>query len=444
MTSCTREKAREGRPAVIVSTARASRQNVPVRLNVIGSVLAYSTVSIKAQVNGILTKVHFKEGDFVHQNDLLFTIDQQPYQEAYRKAKADVASFADLLQEAEANNKKAAALENQERANLSKALAQEKQVRADLERDQAQAKFAAAEAVRYKSLLEKGFVTEEQNDNYQTQNASSNATVKADEQALESAGAAVTAERAAIANAHAGVTQTAAAIETARDHRKSAEAQMSSAALELGYCTIRSPIDGRTGSLLIHEGNLIKAQDTVSMVVINRINPIYIEFAVPERYLEEITRYNTVKKLTVRASVLDKNVPPETGYVSFIDNTIDTATGTIKLRGIFANTKRLLWPGQYVNVAMTVTTLKNAVVIPTQAVMEGQNGSFVYVVRNHKTAEFRLVKTDVVYGENTVILEGIHEGDDVVTSGQLNLRDGAQVEVNAPEGIVPDRKGKIP
>jgi membrane fusion protein, multidrug efflux system len=442
--SCAKQKKGAGKFAVPVSIARAEKKNVPLQLTVIGNVEAYSTVSVRAQVNGILMKVHFKEGDYVKKGDLLFTIDPRPYQEAYQKAKADWESYRDLVKEAKANYQKAVAAENQERANLNRAKAQEKQARANLEKDQSQAKLAAGEAKRYKYLLDKGFATQEQNDTYQTQLESSNATVRADEQAIESARAAVIAEKATIENVHAGVIQAAASIETAGDHMRSAEAQMKSAALDLGFCTIHSPLDGKTGSLLIHEGNLIKAQDTLSMVVINRINPIYIDYAVPERYLEDIKRYNAIKRLTVHAMLLDKNVPPETGLVSFIDNSIETTTGTIKLKATFANEKRYLWPGQFVNVAMTLTTIENAVIIPTQAILEGQKGSYVYVVKQDKTAESRPIKTGIVYKENTVIPEGLKEGDEVITAGQLSVTEGTQIEIREPQGGAPAREGKGP
>jgi multidrug efflux system membrane fusion protein len=415
-----------------VSTDFAVKKNVPLQLEVIGNVEASSTVSVKAQASGMLMKVHFNEGDFVNRGDLLFTIDERPYQEAYARSKSDMEGYAELVREAQANFQKAQAQEKQERANLNKAIAQEKQARANLEKDQAQAKNAASAANRYAYLLEKGFATQEQNDTFQTLLAAANATVKADEQAVENARAAVEAEKATIENAHASVIQVSASIETARARMRSAEAQMKSARIDLGYCTIRSPIEGRTGSLLIHEGNIIKAQDTAPLVVINCVNPVYVEFSVPQRHLEEIKKYRVSKRLAVKARVQDRDVAPETGYVSFIDNTVDVSTGTIRIKGMFTNKKRLLWPGQFVNVTLTLTTIRNAVVVPTRAVLEGQKGTYVYVVKQDKTAGFVPVETGVIHNGETVISRGIREGDQVVTEGQLSIKEGMELEIKAP------------
>jgi membrane fusion protein, multidrug efflux system len=432
--SCRKENAQSRKRSVPVSAAAVSIEDVPLQLAIIGNVEAFSTVSVKAQVNGMLIKVHFKEGDFVKKGDVLFNIDDRPYQEAYEKSKADREGFADLVREAEANYQKALAQEKQENANLNKAIAQERQARANMEKDQAQAANAAQLAKRYAYLLEKGFATQEQNDNFQTQLVASKATVKADEQAIENARAAVEAEKASIENAHASAVQSAASIETARARMHSAEAQMKSAAIDLGYCTIRSPLDGRTGSLLIHEGNIIKAQDTASLVVINRITPVYVDFSVPERYLEEIKKYRASKRLAVKAKVQDRDVPPETGYVDFIDNAVDITTGTIRIKGTFANRKHLLWPGQFVNVTLTLTTIKNAVIVPARAVLEGQDGTYVYIVKGDKTARYVPVKTGVTNEGNTVILEGLKEGDQVITDGQLGIKEGTELELKAPGG----------
>jgi membrane fusion protein, multidrug efflux system len=448
LTSCKKEGGPPRKRAVPVSSTLALKKNVPLQLDVIGNVEASSTVSVKAQVIGMIMKVHFKEGDFVRKGDLLFTIDERPYREAYLKAKADKESSANLVSEAKANYEKALAGEKQERANLNKAIAQEMQTRANLERDQAQAKNAATAANRYAYLLEKGFATQEQNDTFQTQLLASNATVKADEQAVVNASASVEAEKATIENAHATVMQVASSIETARARMRSSEAQMKSASIDLGYCAIRSPLDGRTGSLLIHEGNVMKAQDAAALVVINCVNPVYVDFSVPERYLEEIKRYRASKQLAVTAKVQDRVVPPETGYVSFIDNTVDVTTGTIRIKGTFINRKRFLWPGQFVNVTMILTIMKNTVVVPTRAVLEGQKGTYVYIVKADRTAGFVPVETGIAYEGVTVITRGIKEGDQVITEGQLSIKDGMELEIKAPQegekkkGNGDEQKGK--
>jgi len=442
--SCAPVKTGEKKRPVPVLTAPAQVRDVPVQLEVIGSVEAFSTVSVKAQVGGMLMMVSFKEGDFVRKGDLLFTIDERPYQEAYQKAEADVEITRAQIRETEASLRKAQAAVSQEMANLDRALAQEKQARANLERDQAQARNALNGAKRYEYLLEKGFATQEQNDNFKTQVEATRATVRADEHAVANAHAAVTAAKASIENARASVTQSAAMVETATARMRSAQALMESAALHLGYCSIRSPMDGRTGNLLIHEGNIVKANDTGALVVINRINPIYVEFAVPEKHLKEIRRAMAGGRLPVTAAVQDRGGLPERGYVSFIDNRVDRDTGTIRLKGTFANGKRLLWPGQYVTVTTTLGTVRNAVVVPSQAVMEGQKGTYVYVVQAGKTAGFRPVRVGMAVKGETVIVEGLAAGDEVVTEGQMRLAEGMALEIKQPAGKAPPRGGKKP
>jgi multidrug efflux system membrane fusion protein len=200
--------------------------------------------------------------------------------------------------------------------------------------------------------------------------------------------------------------------------------------LQLEYSTIRSPIDGRTGSLMVHEGNLVKANDKDSvLVVINQLTPIYVTFAVPEQELPAVQRHLAAGQLSVEAAIPQSAEPPEQGVLSFVDNTVDRATGTIRLKATFANPDRRLWPGQFVNVVLTLAAQPDAIVVPSQAVQTGQNGTYVYVVRADRTAEVRPVVVARQREGEAVIQQGLQPGETVVTDGQLRLTSGSQVEV---------------
>jgi multidrug efflux system membrane fusion protein len=373
--SCSSSKKERPEAVWPVEVAAAVQKTVPLQLRAIGNVQAYSTVSVKSRIAGQLIRVYFKEGQDVRKGELLFTIDPRPFEDALKQAEA----------------------------NLERDLAQVMQAEANIQRDMAQEKNAQVEAGRYKTLFEKGFVAKEQYDNFRT-NA----------EALE---AAVLADRAAKANAEAAVVADRAAVENAK--------------LQLSYCSIFSPTDGRTGSLIVQEGNMIKDNDTI-MVVINQITPIYVAFSVPEENLAEIKKYRIEGKLKVEALIPNDEKRPEKGVISFVDNAVDTATGTIRLKGTFANKEKRLWPGQFVRVVLTLTEEPNAIVVPTQAIQTGQEGPYVFVVKPDLTVESRPIVPGLNLNNETVIRKGLKAGENVVTDGQLRLYPGSKVEIKAP------------
>jgi multidrug efflux system membrane fusion protein len=222
--------------------------------------------------------------------------------------------------------------------------------------------------------------------------------------------------------------------DTSRSARDTLAATVESDKLNLEFCEIRAPFDGATGSLQFHEGNVVKAPDDV-LLTINQIHPIYVVFAVPEQYLPEIKKQMDGHSLTVTATYENLNGPPPKGELTFIDNTVDTTTGTIQLKATFPNQRELLWPGQFVQVTLTLSELTNAVVVPSQALQTGQNGPFIYVVKPDQTAEERSVKTGISYDGETVIVSGLQAGETVVTDGQLRLLPG--VLVNVKSSILP-------
>jgi multidrug efflux system membrane fusion protein len=206
------------------------------------------------------------------------------------------------------------------------------------------------------------------------------------------------------------------------------QAAVTNAMLNLAYTEIRSPIDGITGNLLFYQGNVVKAPDD-TLVTINQIHPIYVGFAVPEQYLPEIRREMKGRQLKVQATFENMIVPPPQGELTFINNTVDEATGTILLKATFPNERSVLWPGQFVNVQLTLSELTNTVVVPSPAIQTGQNGEFVYVVKPDETVDERPVTIGITYQGETVVQKGLAAGETVVTDGQLRLTPGAKVSV---------------
>ncbi len=258
---------------------------------------------------------------------------------------------------------------------------------ANLAQDQAKAKNAEVEAHRYTRLVEAGVVAKEQAEQIQTNHEAMVATVKAD------------------------------------------RAQVEYARVQLLYTKIYSPLEGRTGNLMLHRGNVVKANPDNPMVTINQVNPIYVTFSVPQQVLPEIKQHMAQGKLKVTAIIQGQEDRPEAGTLTFVDNNVDLNTGTIKLKGTFANRERRLWPGQYVNVALTLTEEPNAIAVPTQAIQTGQQGSYVFVVKPDLTAELRPVKVERNIDNQAVIESGLSAGEKVVTDGQIRLVPGAKVEI---------------
>jgi membrane fusion protein, multidrug efflux system len=333
--------------AVPVTIAQVEQKPMPISINVIGTVEAYSNVAVRAQTTGELISVNFKEGDDVRKGQVLFALDRRPLEAA--------------LAQAEAN----------------------------LNRDIAQAQNARAQAARVQDLAARGIATREQLDQSTTNASALDATVAAD--------------RAAVENAR----------------------------VQLQYATITAPIAGRTGALMVHAGNLVRANDTTPLVVINQIAPINVTFAIPESQLPAFKRYMAQGTVHVVAQPPNETGPAASGRITFVDNAVDQSTGTIKLKGTFANESRHLWPGQFVNVAVTLTTEPNAVVVPTPAVQTGQQGQFVFVVKADQTVELRPVTATRSIGAETVIDSGLKRGETVVTDGQLRLTPGARISVKS-------------
>jgi membrane fusion protein, multidrug efflux system len=393
------------RAAIPVAVAAVEQKAVPLLVQAIGSVEAYSVVSVRAQVGGELMRVHIKEGQDVKKGDLLFTIDPRVYEAALAQAQATLARDRGNVQQAKA-------VLERDRARVS-------QARAALARDQAQAKNAEAQERRYRDLLGKELIAREQYDQIKATYDSLNATLSADEADVVGAEETVRVDDAAIKSAEQVVRADEAAVDNAR--------------LQLGYTVIRSPVDGRTGSLMLHEGNLVRAGGTndSTLLVINQVQPIYASFTVPQQQLPAIKRYMAQGVLSVEA-VPTGETRPVTGTVTFIDNAVDSTTGTIRLKAQFANEERRLWPGQFVNVAMTLAIEPDVIVAPAAAVQTGQQGAYVFVVKPDSTVETRPVVVARNQGNDAIITKGLKAGEKVVTDGQPRLVQGSAVEVRPP------------
>ena len=338
--------------AVPVTVSTVVQKSMPIEIRVIGSVEAYSVVSVHAQITGGLTAVNFKEGDDVKKDQVLFTLDRRPLEAALLQAQAN------------------------------------------LQRDIAQAANAKVVAQRYTELSGRGIATTEQLESSKTNAAALDATVEADKAAVENA------------------------------------------KVQLPYATIASPIAGRTGALMVHEGNLVRANDTQPLVVINQVAPIYVSFAIPESRLAEVKRYMANGALPVEATAPNDEANASHGRISFIDNSVDQTTGTIKLKATFTNEDHRLWPGQFVNVIVGLTKDPTAVVVPTAAVQVGQQGQYAYVVKPDKSVEYRAVVVERTAGLETVVKSGLKPQEVVVTDGHLRIVQGSKVSIKGEENQV--------
>jgi multidrug efflux system membrane fusion protein len=332
-------------PAVPVSVAVVVAKTVPVRLRAIGNVEPYTTVAVKARIDGQIVAVHFKEGQEVRKGETLFEIDRRPFEAQLALAQANL---------------------GKDRALLDHANEQQK---------------------RYKDLLDKKFVSPD---------------------------------------AYAQIRTNA---ETAAAQLRADEAAIDSARLQIGYCTIRSPITGYAGKIQIQEGNLVKANDTISLVVINQVVPINVSFSVPEQTLSAVRKYQADGELTVSAQVPNGGLAPVAGKLSFVDNTTDASTGTIKLKAEFPNIDKSLWPGQFVDVVLTLTHQENAIVVPVTAVQNGPNGQYVFIVKPDHSVDLRDIKIARSEGDFAVMASGLQPGETVVTVGQLRLAPGTKIAI---------------
>jgi multidrug efflux system membrane fusion protein len=363
-------KGGRGDIATPVTVGHAVLRNVPVQAEVIGAVEASAMVSLKPQISGQLMEVRFREGDFVKEGQLLALVDPRALQAQLNQLQAQIAKDQAALGQSEAA----------------------------LARDRAQEGNAKSQLERAAQLWKQGIISKEQYDQYVTTEATFAATINADLAAIENSKAQIVASQAAV------------------DTQK----------VQLGYTKIYAPITGRTGSITVKPGNILTA-NTTELATINQVQPVYVTFSLPEVNLPAL-RQHTGQKLPVTA-MPEEGGTPQTGALAFFENTVDPTTGTVKVKALFDNRDRVLWPGQFVRVTLKLGDHPNAILVPTQAVQSGQDGTFVYVVKSDQKVELHPVTTSARLGDETVIDKGVNVGDTVVTEGTLRLIPGARVAV---------------
>jgi len=345
--ACSDGKKQQGqaRRAVPVTVAEVRAGDLPVSLTAVGNVEPFQSAAVRTQVGGLIVEQRVRDGQEVAAGDVLFVLDQRPFQAALKEA-------------------------------MSK-----------LERDQALLKKAEDDFNRYTGLKQKDVVSQQQFDQASTDAKSLRASIKL------------------------------------------SEVQIEQARLQMDYSVIKAPFAGRVGSVLVNVGNVIKANDDRNLLVLNQIQPIYVSFSVPEQHLPAISSRLGGAPLEVTASVAGDDEHPEQGRLASVDNTVDRTTGTIKLKGLFDNKDKLLWPGQFAKVTLNLANRSNVITVPASAVQQGLQGDFVYVVGADNTAQFRLVQTDGVVGDRIVIAKGLAPGDRVVVDGHVRLAPGTPMEI---------------
>jgi len=362
-----------------VVVAKASQKDVPVDIDAVGNVEASSTIAVRTQITGALESMGFHEGDFVKKGALLFTIDRRPLEAALQQAEANLVRDQALVSQAEAQ----------------------------LARDASSAEYQTLNAQRQAQLVERGLLDRNTGDQARSQADGTTLAVKADRAAVESARAELTVQEAAV----------------------------NAARVQLGYTTIRSPIDGRTSDIAVKPGNLITANST-QLMTIAQLEPVFVTFSIPATHLPTVKRAATGVRLRVVATPQDEDAQPEEGALTFWDNVVDPATDTIKLKATMLNWDRKLWPGQFVRVKLRLQTLHDATVVPQQALQTGQDGQFVFVVAGNMTVEQRPVMVAQRAGDDVVIQSGLQPGETVVTDGQLRLEQGTRVQLADANGLV--------
>jgi len=394
LTGCANKAAQPAfeRPPAAVSVSVAVAQDVPTYIDAIGKTVAREVVSIQPQVSGRITKIHFTDGANVRKGDLLFTIDPRPFEANLRQAEA----------------------------NVSKDLALKKQAEANLASEIAKANWGAVQVKRYGTLVQQGVVSREQYEELTATQSSLEANVGSARAAVNSADESISVDRAAV----------------------------ESAKVQLSYCTIRSPIDGRAGQRLVDVGNVVSPggsssnnssssgsggqTDGSALLVIERIDPIYADFTISQNSLAEVQQQMRANRLATEIRLPDDPQSTVIGQLTFLNNSVENTTGTVGLRATVPNGEHRFWPGRFVNIRLVLNTIHQAVLVPATAPQMSAKGSFVYIVKQDSSAEQRPVTLGQRQGDLVVVESGVTAGEQVVTVGQLGVTPGGKVKVAQP------------
>jgi membrane fusion protein, multidrug efflux system len=377
LTSCTRVSANvnvAAADAVPVRAVRAVSQDVPLEISAVGNVEAINSVEVKSRIAGEIKRVNFEEGQSVAKGQLLFTIDRETLE---RQAA-------------------------EQQAELERDMAMEQQARAVVARDTASQKQSQSEADVAVKLGNLGVISGQRVNELVTTSDSASAGLHSDQAAVEAA---------------IGVT-------------KADRARLAQTQLQLNFTDIAAPIAGRAGAVMVKAGNMVRDNDT-TLVTLLQLAPIQVAFGIPEQSLSEIRRLNASGSLTVEAK--SSNGPALEGHLAFIDNTVDAATGTIRLKAIFANDDNSLWPGEFVSVRLRLRMEKARTLVPQSAIQNGLDGKYVWLVRSSvvTVAPVTVLRTYQPPGgfELAIVGSGINPGDMVVTEGQLKLTSGSRISL---------------
>ena len=387
-------------PAVTVVAAAPRR--VPTYGDYIGQTEAVKTVEVRARVEGFIERQAVPDGADVKAGDVLFVIDPRPLEATLRQAQANVARDTAQLQQAE--------------ATLIQRQAEVQQAQANLDRDLGQMENARTQERRYRTLLQKELVAAEQYDQFRTNMTTMEATVQADRAAFENAKAALAAARATIDNARAVI--------------RAGEALVESAQIQLGYTTIRSPLDGRMGRAEVRVGSLVGRSDSTLLATVSTLDPMYVNFSVSEREALTVWRKMPARPGAsgITITLPDDSAYPHPGRLDFVDRAVDPRSGTLALRAAFPNPQRLLSPGQYVRLRVLLEERADALVVPQAAIQESQGSTSLFVVGPDQTVQARTVRTGPRVGTLWVVDEGVKPGELVVTRGLQQVRAGMRVE----------------
>ena len=369
------------RPPAPVTVTPAVAQDVGNYLDALGKIVARETVSIKPQVAGRITQIHFTDGANIGKGQLLFTIDPRPFEASLKQAQA----------------------------NLQRDVAMKKQAEAALAREVAREKWGRVQVERYGTLVEQGVVPKEEYERLRAEYDSLRATSEA--------------ARAVVRSADETIKVDNAAIETTK--------------VELSYCFIHSPIEGRAGQRLVDIGNVVNPGGTSNnegnaLLVIERINPIYADFTISQSHLTAVQQEMQRGSLRTEVRLPDVSGDAVTGQLTFVDNAVQNETGQVTLRATLPNPDHRFWPGRFVNVRLVLSTTSGAVLVPVSAPQMSANGSYVYVVKPDSTAEQRVVSLGQRQGDLIVVEKGVAAGEQIVTNGQLGVTPGGKVVVEQP------------
>lgn len=389
-----------------VTVVAVAQRSVPVYGQYVGQTEAVKTVEVRARVEGFIERQVVPDGADVKTGDLLFVIDPRPLEAALRQAEANVARDTAQLGQAE--------------AALTQREADVRQAQANIERDVAQLENARTQEGRYRLLVQQGLIAREQYDQIRTNMTALEATVQADRAALENARAALAAGRAAIENARASIRANEAAADTSR--------------LQLGYTSIKSPLDGRMGRAEVRVGALVGKNDATLLATVSTLDPMYVNFSVSER--EALSVWGRRRADTparpgssgITMTLPDDSVYPQDGRLDFVDRAVDPRTGTLALRASFPNPARMLQPGQYVRLRVLLSERPDALVVPQAAIQESQGSASLFVVAPDKTVQVRTVRMGPRVGPLWVVEEGVKRGEHVVVKGLQQIRAGIRVE----------------